>query len=153
MRWSILLPALALFLAADTRDARACSCLPSGPPCEDYFESDVVFVGTVRSITPVPAAHYSASVRVEFDNIASSRGVEGTAVTAFTANNAAACGFAFRRGERYVVYARRSKETKQILVSICSRTRPVSEAGEDLKFFDSLSTTPITPCGPAGRQC
>ena len=147
MRWAILTTTLPLLLlTAGIRDASACSCMPSGPPCQNYFASDVVFVGTVRSITPVPGAHFMANVRVEFDNAVASRGFQGTSVTVFTADNGAACGYAFRPGERYVVYARRSSATTtQIVTSICSRTRPISEASEDLKFFESVSTLAFAP--------
>lgn len=55
MRLTVLLPALTFLLAAGVGDASACSCQPSGPPCQNYFQSDAVFIGTVRSITPAPA--------------------------------------------------------------------------------------------------
>jgi hypothetical protein len=71
-----------------------------------------------------------------------SRGVSGTLATAFTSAGESSCGYAFKQGERYVVYARRSRNTSQILVTTCSRTRPLSRASEDMIFFDRLSAPP-----------
>ncbi len=140
MRWPILVAALALVLTADVRQAKACQCDQVGPPCQDYFQSEVVFVGTVRSVTPNPGAALDARVRVEFQDAVPSRGMEGTSITVFTSDNDASCGYAFKPGERYVVYARRSKDGTRIHVSICSRTRPFAEGAEDIRFFDTLST-------------
>ena len=75
MRLTVLLPALTFLLAAGVGDASACSCQPSGPPCQNYFQSDAVFIGTVRSITPVAGAGVLERLRVEFEDAASSRGV------------------------------------------------------------------------------
>ncbi len=139
-RWFIPLLAFFLLLAPGASPLLACQCMPSGPPCQSYFQSDVVFVGTVRSITLVPGTDFQARVRVEFEDAASSRGVEGTSITVFTSDNDASCGYAFRRGERYVVYADRTKDAAQIRVSRCSRTRPLAEGAEDVNFFATFST-------------
>ena len=144
-RWFIPLAAVFLLLAPGASPLHACQCMSSGPPCQNYFQSDVVFVGTVRSITPVADDDYQSRLRVEFDNAVPSRGVEGASVTVFTAEDAAACGYAFRRGERYVVYARRSNDGARIHASICSRTRPLAEGSEDLKFFDTLAIPAFSP--------
>ncbi len=140
MRWQILIPALAFILAADPREAMACSCDEYGPPCQNYFQSDVVFVGTVQSVTPIPGSGFDARVRVEFQDAVPSRGVDGTSMTVFTSDNSASCGYAFTPGERYVVYGSRSKDGTRIHTSICSRTRRLTEADEDVRFFDTLST-------------
>ena len=140
MRWQILISALTLLLTGDLGEVLACSCDQLGPPCQNYFQSDVVFVGTVRSVTPMPGAQLDARVRVEFQDAVPSRGVDGTSMTVFTSDNSASCGYAFTLGERYVVYASRSNDGARIHTSICSRTRPLSEADEDVRFFDTLAT-------------
>ena len=136
MRLTVLLPALTFLLAAGVGDASACTSQPSGPPCQNYFQSDAVVIGTVRSITPVAGAGVLERLRVEFEDAASSRGVTGTSVTVYTSDGGGSCGYPFRRGERYVVYADRS--ANQIVATICSRTRHISDGREDLRFFETL---------------
>ena len=82
------------------------------------------------------------NVRVEFEDTIAFRGVEGSTQTVFTASDSAACGYAFKPGERYVVYAYRSEtgRTSHVQASV-PRTRPIAEAAEDLLFFKSLSNT------------
>src|SRR6185436_9644004 len=119
MRWTMLISALAMLLGVDAGEAIACSCMESGPPCQNYFQSDVVFVGTVRDITQVPVADRDSSVRVEFEQAVPSRGVAGSSITVLTSvADGASCGFPFKRGERYVVYGYRSKDGTGIRTSI-----------------------------------
>jgi hypothetical protein len=42
-------------------------------------------------------------------------------------------------GERYLVYATRNAQVAGLVTSICSRTRPLSEATEDLQFLQTLA--------------
>jgi hypothetical protein len=145
MRWRAAFLSLTILLAVCVSDALACSCSEPGPPCQNYFISDVVFVGTVRSISAMPDAHDQATVRVEFQDVAASRGVDGTSVTVFTAEQSMSCGYPFKQGERYVVYANRSKQTTQILASICSRTRHISQAVDDMTFLGTFAKPAASP--------
>lgn len=138
--------AFAALMLAAARDADACQCMASGPPCQSFFQVQAVFAGTVRSITPTPRAPMVLeNVRVEFEDTIAFRGVEGSTQTVFTASDGAACGYAFKPGERYVVYAYRSKPGEPLRTVICSRTRPIAEAAEDLLFFKNLSTATSSP--------
>ncbi len=49
-----LLVGLTVLTLASSNDGFACSCPSSGPPCQNAFQVDVVFAGTVRSIVPLP---------------------------------------------------------------------------------------------------
>ena len=81
------------------------------------------------------------NVRVDFDQVTAYRGTQGPTLTAFTADSGASCGYAFKEGERYLVYAHRSANGTQLEVSGCSRTRPIAEASEDLAFLEALGTS------------
>ena len=133
---------LVLVLVA-ARDGEACSCMPSGPPCQSVFTAQAVFAGTVRSITPIgPVPTWGGSVRVEFEDAIAFRGVDGDIQSVVTSvADGASCGYGFKPGERYVVYASRSNPGEPLITGICSRTRPVAEAAEDLLFFKTLSGT------------
>ena len=69
-----------------------------------------------------------------------------------TAQLSASCGFTFVKGEEYVVYSRDGST-----VSLCSRTRPLSEAQHDLVELGkgqvpTLVTTAPTPDSSAPWQ-
>jgi carboxypeptidase family protein len=50
------------------------------------------------------------------------------------------CPYPFKLGERYLVYAHKNREGKLYQRIGFSRTRPLSEAGEDLEFIRGLAT-------------
>src|SRR4030095_13364292 len=136
-------------ILASPRGAAACSCGPSGPPCQNAFLSDAVFAGTVRSITPLPdngpplrpgEFRLPETVRVEFEQVVAFRGVQGATVSVKTAGSGPACGYSFKQGERYLVYADPHRDGSGLRTTHCSRTRPLVEADEDLHFLQTLST-------------
>ena len=45
------------------------------------------------------------------------------------------CGYDFQKGETYLIYADLDEETEIMETGICSRTRRVSDAGEDLEYL------------------
>lgn len=45
------------------------------------------------------------------------------------------CGFYFQIGETYLVYAHQDKDTGLLRTGACSRTKRVSDAGEDLTYL------------------
>jgi hypothetical protein len=145
-----LLVGLTVLTLASTSDALACSCPSSGPPCQNAFQVDVVFAGTVRSVVPLPdddlpplrpgEMRIPRTVRVEFDTVVPFRGTPGSNVTVLTAGSGPACGYGFKPGERYPVFANR--KGTEVVTGICSRTRTLSEATEVLQFFKKRSQCP-----------
>ena len=78
----------------------ACSCEPSGPPCQAYFNSDAVFVATVRSIEVRAVAHERIEgmitrklVRLSIERAA--RGVQGSEIEVWTGMFEGDCGYGF----------------------------------------------------------
>ena len=51
---TIMRVAFVVLALAIARDAYACSCMESGPPCQSFFQVPAVFAGTVRSVTQTP---------------------------------------------------------------------------------------------------
>jgi hypothetical protein len=49
------------------------------------------------------------------------------------------CGYQFNDGETYLVYVRRNKQDQRLYTSICTRTRPISQAADDLDYIRNLS--------------
>jgi hypothetical protein len=142
---------MALLAAASARAAFACSCMSSGPPCQAYFQSDAVFVGTVEAMTirqtpldGLPDRLVDRRVvHVAIERAA--RGVTGAAVDLWTGMGGGDCGFDFKVGERYVIYASRHPDGS-LSTGICSRTRLLTapEAAEDLAY---LSAVPASGSG------
>jgi hypothetical protein len=138
-RPAIALAALFVF-ALFGEDAEACSCAPNGPPCESFFRVDAVFVGTVRTISEfagAPAFPYRGRV-VGFSIERAFRGVQGAAVNIDTGMGGGDCGYSFKAGEQYLVYAYRTAEGSRLGTGICSRTRPIANADEDLRYIEGM---------------
>ncbi len=153
---------LGVFVSLVTLAARleACSCAGGGSPCLAAGMSAAVFTGTVMDIALVPAQFSSRStapsgrrlsgqasepidmkpgfrlVRIRLAEVFS--GVEPwqreiEVVTGFGGGD---CGYPFQPGAEYVVYAVKNPEGR-LATSICSRTRPVAQAAEDLRYFQA----------------
>ena len=133
-----------LILTVNADPASACSCGSSGPPCQSFFRVDAVFVGVVRTITEVEAPPDPMPFRrrlVTFTVERALRGLEGASVGVTTGMGGGDCGYEFKAGERYLVYAYKAQDG-QLHTGICSRTRPIAEAADDLRFIDGLRTAP-----------
>ena len=66
-----------------------------------------------------------------------------------TASSSAACGIPFAVGQNYLIYA--SGDGRDLGVDLCSRTRPIEQADEDLRVI-GLGATPVDPHAPASEK-
>lgn len=136
--------ACALLLFGFTAQAAACSCAGQGKPCGAYGDAFTIFVGTVTfsTTTKVKEAGYEFTkrlVRLHVDRPL--KNMEVSDVEIMTGWGDADCGFGFRLGGQYLVYAY-ADENKRLETSICTRTRPVSDAAADLEYINGLSQAP-----------
>jgi hypothetical protein len=119
----------------------ACSCAGTLAPCQAYGEASAVFVGTVidsRTIT-VKHGNYDSQRRAVLLSIDSPlRGVEGAEVEVRTGLGGGDCGFGFVQTQQYLVYAYEHEGT--LSTGICTRTRPIAKAAEDLSYIEGLAT-------------
>ena len=119
-------------LHASARLAHACSCIPPRPPLEALERADAVFAGDVVSISEPKGLFRSwfesstDPITVEFRVNAVWKGKIHETLFIQTAWSSASCGFEFVQGEQYIVYAREG------WASLCSRTKSIDEASEDL---------------------
>lgn len=114
--------------------AGACSCVAPGLPCDEVWRADAVFVGHVVSIESSSMGGRLVQLAV----IEAFRGFQLSQVTLVTGYGQGDCGYPFRMGDSYVVYAHRSP-TGQLSTSICTRTRPEVNGIEDLTYLRSLA--------------
>ena len=136
-----LLLTFLIFLFAD--EGNACSCAGTQLPCEAYWNASDVFLGTVTYTTTSTAkqGEYDFLSRVfRFTIEKAFRGVEAKEVEVLTGSGGGDCGYGFQLGGQYLVYAHRDN-TNRLVTSICSRTRPASDADADLAYFRDLPKT------------
>jgi hypothetical protein len=120
-------------LAFGAETSLACTCAPSKGPAEELELASAVFSGEVVEIRKHKQSGdifggVEAVVRVE----RAWKGVEAATVSVFTAAHSAACGYRFKQGRTYLVYAYKDAEGR-LSTGICGRTRRLKDAGEDLK--------------------
>lgn len=133
-----LLLLLCLALAGIAREADACSCVAGIPLCETFWKTPVVFAGEVLQITLDPASRnpqYPAGRLVRFRVDRAWRGGVSDRVVIHTGAGGRDCGYDFERGVKYLVYAH--QRDGRLSTGICSRTRPIREATEDLEYLET----------------
>jgi hypothetical protein len=132
---------VALAGAVLTPAAEACQCGFIGPPCVAFAQTPVVFAGRVSEISKLSTPGktgkndgvYSRQL-VRFDVEENFRGEPRKVIEVTTGFGGGDCGFHFRTGERYLVYAGEFPQ-QRLYTSICTRTRPLSEVASDLDFL------------------
>ncbi|HEV7843004.1 MAG TPA: carboxypeptidase regulatory-like domain-containing protein, partial [Pyrinomonadaceae bacterium] len=127
-------------------EASACSCQFGGSaPCQEFWRVDAVFTGRVTGSSQItvdeePNKRTERLVRLTVDQ--RFRGeVEAVETEVITGWGGGDCGYEFKMGGRYIVYAYRNEKDHKLYTSICSRTRPLAEASDDLAFVRALATT------------
>ena len=134
MRLAVVLAlAFAIFTIHGT--AEACSCLRPEGPQEELAKFAAVFEGRVASI-----ARDDARIRVTLEVQRAWKGLDTPTIVVTTAENSAACGFNFAEGESYLLYA--DEVEGELMVSICSRSREIAGATEDLEVLGAASYQP-----------
>ena len=144
MRQKLLVGTVLVLALAVGRDAVACSCYePTNPDYRAALRTtDAVFRGTVvrvqdllqPPVSPSDGAPLALRIIV-FDADASWAGVKSRRVFIFTGVGGGDCGFDFKVGQPYVVWAKRndSLAPNELSTGICSFTRALDEAGEQLR--------------------
>ena len=130
--------------------ADACSCRASAPACEAAWSATAVFVGRVESIEPIQVAGRPsrfASKRVRFKVMEAFTGPRETEAVIDTGSGGGDCGYRFRQGREYLVYAQKDGTSGRLTVSTCSRTSMLESAAADLAYLRNA----VTSGAPLGR--
>ena len=142
-RRSFLFLPIFFLTSACAYEAHACSCADSGPPCQSFWKAEAVFSATVvsKSVITVESGNQrlpkEQQIAVKFlveDTFRGSLG--GNDVEIVTGMGGGDCGYNFEKGRKYLVYA--SEWHGRLYTGICSRTRPLNQADEDLAYFRNL---------------
>jgi hypothetical protein len=121
---SKLLAVLLTGLAITAPHSIACSCDKPGSPIQELQSSSAVFSGRAISVFPLLSGHL-----ILFHVDTTWKGVKFSVAFVVTPPENGACGFPFRNGGKYLVYAdgRLIRST-----GICYRTSLLSDAALDL---------------------
>ena len=120
---------LSFSLFAAVPAARACSCIQPGSPQEMLEKSSAVFSGMVTDIDR-DLTGYGYKVKFDIEKIW--KGISDKTIVVSTGMGDSDCGYGFKEGEKYFVYA---YGDDSLSANICSRTRLLSVAGEDLSVL------------------
>jgi hypothetical protein len=102
-------------------------------PAEGLSSSHAVFTGEVTSIEPNRATPFGG-LEVTFRVQRLWKGDAQAEIKVHTAGSSAACGYNFAKAGSYLVYAVRD-DADPMRVSLCSRTTPIENAKDDLRFL------------------
>lgn len=139
---------LLAYLTLSPHVALACSC--SNPALEGKSvepqiaeareRAAVIFSGKVLEIigNKSSGVETSGELEVKFKVLKPWKGITASHVSVFTANSSSLCGYTFGTGESYLIYAHDFGNGKQRLeTNICTRTRRLADAREDLQVLES----------------
>lgn len=136
--------ALLVCALAFAPEAAACSCLQQPAPCAEFKETPAVFVARVTEITtetvkdegsggePYQVSYAHLSVVQSF------KGVAEKQVRMWQGTGGGDCSFVFEEGETYLLYASYDAESKRYRTNICTRSRAVAYAADDLDYLRGL---------------
>jgi len=147
LRLLILISIATGLLAFPISDVNACSCREDPiPPCEEYWRAEAVFAGKAikQSTFYVEEGEGNSKYRfqqvlVRFSVEQAFKGISGEEVDIETGMGGGDCGYHFKDGERYVVYAFRSgRDKSHLYTGICNRIKLAAEAEEDFAYFRAI---------------
>jgi hypothetical protein len=129
------------FLPFIPAEARACSCVESNVPiCAAFWRADAVFAGQLLDITPVEkkSDNQMPTVMLHFIVEQPFRGVAGNRVDVETLHGTS-CDMPFKKGERYLIYAGRDQDSKQLFAGPCMGTTNLKHAVDDLNYIRTVT--------------
>ena len=139
-RFIFLFVLIAAFLMLSAPESFACSCGTISPTAsleqrvtEAREQAKAVFSAEVLEIEPLPGGRV-VNVKLKIDKIWK-RDLPGTVTIWTRSGRGGHCGFPFSVGGSYLVYAHGGDENDFLATDICSRTRSIERAEEDLKIL------------------
>lgn len=132
-RGGVLLALVILATLGSARAALACSCRQSGPACQAFWKTELVFDAVVRSVD-----QEGFSTTLDVGHVWKGK-VPATVKVPSAEGAGVGCIYEFTAGKRYLVFGYRDPDDGQIKVSLCSATTEWDGLGADAEFLASLS--------------
>ena len=130
-RGGLLLALVLVTVLGSARAAVACSCSASGPACQAFWETPLVFDAVVASVDE-DAFSATLDVRHVWKGKVPAR-------VKVPSGDSPACIYNFIAGKRYLVFGDRDPRDGRFRVSLCSATTEWDGTGRDADFLASLS--------------
>jgi hypothetical protein len=92
---------------------------------------------------PAPPPRPLRTIRIRIGEVLSGVEPGQQEIEILTGLGGGDCGYPFQTGAEYVVYAYKNPDGR-LETGICSRTRPLAEAGDDAAYFHSMASAPAT---------
>ena len=140
-------------------------CRTPDPPCHEFWHASAVFAGRVISVTddteklnpkePIKPSDAYSAVHAVFEVSEPFRGVSESKIEVRTGSRGPRIvvgdSVDFRVGQEYIVYAYLSQLRPYLTTSVCSRTRLIANAAEDLAYARSVATSTATGARIIGK--
>ncbi|MFC0186895.1 hypothetical protein ACFFJY_01285 [Fictibacillus aquaticus] len=126
----VFLLLMTIALVYQTNTALACSCAQNPDPKKALGNATAVFSGVVTDIKRTGGL-WESSVAVKIVTINVWKGQKNNSFIIYTAEQSASCGYEFKKGEEYIVYA--YENDGKLSTNYCSRTALLKDAKEDLQ--------------------
>lgn len=122
----------------------ACDCTAQTEMSLEYHRSGLVIVGKVTKITKTAdQQQLLVTIQVQEDFKGNTKGQR---ITIRTNSSRRACGYEFKIGQNYLIYANKDmRNVRNWTTSICSRTCPLREAEDDLTYITRETDTELDP--------
>ena len=117
--------------------SNAFRCQPPPPPARARAAAAAVFEGKVVSIVATKDGKYN---RVTFQLNRSYKGKASGESVVLTPSNIGPAGYPFEKGKSYLVYA--LKGNLGLFTNVCTRTKPVDQAEEEILLFKTTAASP-----------
>lgn len=124
--------------------AHACTCIVPPAPAVAAEQAEAVFEARVEGVQGATDPSGPGMVRFELSVVRVFKGELSTSAQLVTRASSAACGRSLVVGKRYLVYAGRDNDGN-LTDTLCSRTRPMSAADEDLVALGPGASPSSTP--------
>ncbi|MFD0587158.1 hypothetical protein ACFQZE_03995 [Paenibacillus sp. GCM10027627] len=148
--WLALIVLAGMFLWSP-KPVYACDCAIPTDVQEEKLNHDAVFEGTVAGYKK-PGKLFNKSTADKatwtFNVHQVWKGKVASTIAVKSALHSASCGYQFKEGDRYLVYARKTGDSLE--VSLCSRTTLISSAGQDLAILGAGTVPPAQPSTVSG---
>lgn len=120
----------------------ACTCHAEEPPCVAFQKADAVFVGSVIEISEARSVDTDTNkeLLVSFRSFEQIKGVSASNLTVVTVTGSD-CDFEFQVGKDYFVYAYRDPGTDRLKTGLCTRTKRLADAEEDVTYVRGLTSS------------
>jgi len=112
-------------------------------------QADVVFAGTVVSKELRETESHWFMYFVSLEVSSSWKGVVEEKITVTTNSDSLGsfCGFPFEEGQEYLIYGYKENEGDPIFTSICTRTKRLEDAQEEIAALNRITAIEPSPWG------